>query len=128
MVMTKMPTLRGRARMGRLKRPAERDPEEARQRASDWYHRDPDKVNKRIKRWREMNPRKRAAHLAVKRALYHGELERPKHCIAEDCSRKPEGHHDDYVKPLDVMWLCRRHHRLRHVMLIREGRDPDAEV
>ena len=27
---------------------------------------------------------------------------------------KSEGHHEDYDKPLDVVWLCRLHHRLYH--------------
>ena len=28
---------------------------------------------------------------------------------------KAEAHHDDYSKPLDVVWLCRSHHVERHL-------------
>jgi len=27
---------------------------------------------------------------------------------------KAEGHHFDYTRPLDVMWLCRKHHKQTH--------------
>jgi hypothetical protein len=27
---------------------------------------------------------------------------------------KTDGHHEDYSKVLDVVWLCRKHHMERH--------------
>lgn len=30
------------------------------------------------------------------------------------CGQKAEKHHPDYSKPLEVEWLCRRHHLALH--------------
>ena len=30
------------------------------------------------------------------------------------CGDKAEAHHPDYSRPLDVMWLCKPHHRETH--------------
>ena len=36
----------------------------------------------------------------------------------EVCGKeKTQGHHEDYSKPLDVVWLCTRHHADRHIHL-----------
>lgn len=36
----------------------------------------------------------------------------------EVCGKqKAQGHHEDYSKPLDVIWLCTRHHQDRHIHL-----------
>lgn len=55
---------------------------------------------------------KSVAHKLVTHALYTGALVRQP---CEVCG-KPNGHahHDDYTKPLEVRWLCRRHHAKEH--------------
>jgi DNA-binding CsgD family transcriptional regulator len=37
----------------------------------------------------------------------------PQPCIV--CGQKAQGYHEDYHRPLDVDWLCPRHHILRHM-------------
>jgi predicted DNA-binding transcriptional regulator AlpA len=34
-------------------------------------------------------------------------------------AKKTEAHHHDYDKPYDVTWLCRKHHRLMHMVILR---------
>lgn len=42
--------------------------------------------------------------------------------LCRDCgSPKTHGHHFDYNKPLEVIWLCGAHHRKEHARLRREG-------
>lgn len=60
--------------------------------------------------WRRANLRKYTAHLAVRRALVSGTLEK-RGC--EVCGRGTvDAHHDRYDEPLNVRWLCRHHVRL----------------
>jgi hypothetical protein len=41
-----------------------------------------------------------------------------KECEVEDCSALGERHHDDYSKPRDVRFLCRKHHGEIHRKLV----------
>lgn len=75
--------------------------------------------------WRRANPAKYDAHLAVQRALNAGEIAK---LPCEVCGDETvDAHHDQYDEPLNVRWLCRRHHtRLHHygedMFPIRDGR------
>lgn len=67
------------------------------------------------KPFKQANPEKVAAHDAVREAVRAGRLTRPAACSACDTPCKPQAHHDDYSKPLEVRWLCVGCHvRLHH--------------
>ena len=57
-----------------------------------------------------------ASHNAVARALKSGKIERLPCCMC-GTTEKIHAHHDDYLKPLEVMWLCVTHHKSRHAFL-----------
>ena len=66
--------------------------------------------------YEQRNRDKKRAHKAVYRALRNGTLTRPNTCSTPDatCAGRIVAHHDDYTKPLDVRWLCVRHHAEHH--------------
>ncbi|AVO37926.1 HNH endonuclease signature motif containing protein [Pukyongiella litopenaei] len=55
-----------------------------------------------------------AARLQVAQAIQRGELERADLCGDCGMRRRTEGHHVNYARPLDVIWLCRTCHMARH--------------
>ncbi len=58
---------------------------------------------------------KKAANVLLNNAIRSGRvLKQP----CEVCKNaKTQAHHEDYEKPLDVVWLCTRHHADRHIHL-----------
>lgn len=85
------------------------------------YASNPDPVRAAVKAYRERtgyksrrDPVKRAAQSMVLSAIRSGKIIKPKRCT--ECRRtvKIDGHHEDYSKPLDVIWLCRACHLRRH--------------
>lgn len=63
------------------------------------------------------SPIKRKANNKTTNAIRSGKLIR---LPCEICGyEKSEAHHDDYTKPLDVRWLCRKHHLEHHGKVLR---------
>lgn len=70
---------------------------------------------KTTRKWLDNNPEKRSAHLMVQNAVNRGEIIKPSSCSIcgrNDC--RIHGHHTDYSKPLEVMWLCPKCHMDQH--------------
>ena len=69
---------------------------------------------KSVLKSRQKYPERRKAQSAVGFALKSGKLIRPDSCII--CEKKciPEGHHPDYSKPLEVIWVCKQCHADYH--------------
>jgi hypothetical protein len=65
---------------------------------------------KSVKKQRQENPKKYKARNFVNNALKNGFLIKPQHCEKCLLGKKLHGHHCDYNKPLDVMWLCTQCH------------------
>lgn len=75
------------------------------------------KSNTRQADWRRANPLKYRAHLVVHRALVSGQIQKEP---CEVCGAETvDAHHDRYDEPLNIRWLCRRH----HIKLHRYGED-----
>lgn len=55
-------------------------------------------------------PAVRRAHSAVARAVRAGRLSRPSVCTECGSEGRVEAAHEDYSRPLDIRWLCRRCH------------------
>jgi len=65
--------------------------------------------------WRKNHPEAYACHKGTQTAIRNGTL------IKQPCemcgNHDVHAHHDDYSKPLNVRWLCHKHHMEVHAML-----------
>lgn len=68
--------------------------------------------SKSVKKYRNKFKEKVAAHNKVAKSIMNGSL------IKLPCqicgNEKSNAHHEDYSKPLDIIWLCRKHHEEIH--------------
>lgn len=68
----------------------------------------------RKRRYREKNKLKEKCRSEFLKAIARKEIKRGR-CIK--CGKiNAEGHHEDYSKPFDVIWLCKKHHTEHHFL------------
>ncbi len=77
-----------------------------------WSKKNPEKIAGRMRDFWRNHPEVNRAYSVVYKALKSGRL------IKRPCkvcgNKKVEAHHEDYSKPLEVEWLCRKHHTELH--------------
>ena len=79
---------------------------------ASWIKRNPEYKALADKRRAARSPEKLQARRAIATAVRRGELQKD---ICKFCGAgKAQAHHNDYNKPLDVLWLCVDHHRAWH--------------
>jgi len=77
-------------------------------RVNEWQKAHLSKHAEYVKNYREQHPETEIAHHLVHTAIRRGNLVRQP---CEVCDGfYAQAHHDDYSKPLEVRWLCKRHH------------------
>lgn len=99
----------GDGRLGKCRKCTRKDVKENYAKRIDYY-REYDR-----KRGFRPGPRyKIDARMAVSKAKDNGELKQLPCEVGVDCAGRMEAHHDDYNKPLEVRWLCKKHHSEHH--------------
>lgn len=106
-----------------------REPEAYNRRAREWKMRNKEKVKKVNSEWRkksrdkvrdyfirtkDRDKLKTKARVMVKEAVKTGDLINPSYCVGCLSYCVTECHHEDYSKPLNVLWLCRPCHAFVH--------------
>lgn len=66
--------------------------------------------------YKSRKPERRAAHVALGNAVRDGRVIPWPVCAVPECTCRPQAHHPDYSRPLDVVWLCARHHKEVHAL------------
>ncbi len=81
---------------------------------SGWRKKNRKSVMSTTLKWQAENPEKVLAAKMVRRAVKNGSIVKAKKC--HDCGKggRLHGHHEDYSKPLEVVWLCGGCHVHRH--------------
>jgi hypothetical protein len=69
-----------------------------------------EKHKEQSREFRKNNPEKISAQQKCRRAIKQGILSRPDKCSKCEILCKPDAHHEEYNKPLEVIWICKKCH------------------
>ena len=88
---------------------------------TEWKEKNKSHLRRYWRRYKRQLPEEiKKAYVVFKQAKLTGAIS-PQPC--EICGMEPTvGHHEDYSKPLEVVWLCDLHHREIHGRLNDEGK------
>jgi|SRR3990167_3312394 len=67
-----------------------------------------------IYEWRKNHPEATVAHGKVQRAILTGKIKKADECSQCRKIKRLSAHHDDYSKPLEILWPCSSCHKLKH--------------
>lgn len=96
---------------------ARRQSPEALKVMAEWREKNRERLNAVYLAAYHANPDKQKKHKArnvLNKALKAAQVLRPLNCMICDKTGRIEGHHEDYDKPLEVIWLCRNCHGKLH--------------
>ena len=72
-------------------------------------------MNRGRLRYAKKNPHKKKVSQKLNNGIRDGKIQKPSSCfVCKKDNCRIEGHHEDYSKPFDVMWLCRKCHAQIH--------------
>jgi hypothetical protein len=91
--------------------------------SADYHRKHPDEARAWARRHAERYPEKTAARRAFSNAVRDGKVKRQSYCSACESTIRVHGHHEDYSRPFDVVWLCSKCHGLRHAEINEERRN-----
>lgn len=69
-----------------------------------------EKHKEQSREFRKNNPLKISAQQKCRRAIKQGVIIRPDKCSNCEVFCKPDAHHEDYNRPLEVIWICKKCH------------------
>ena len=96
-----------------MRKKREQEPEKTAKIDKYYYLKNREKRLEKKKEYYQKYKEREIAKGKVKNALKNGLLEKGQ-CEICGSTKNLNAHHEDYNKPLDVNWFCKRHHMRKH--------------